>query len=112
MSCELCDLIAGNLITKKYHEDEQCIIVDCATCGPDVPMVVYKKHERHPADLEEAQMIRKLIDIADKAFGRGCWKLDDEMKKIPDHWHCHARPVGRSIARRLKIQKEEKDDKK
>ena len=80
---ENCPLCRFELLTKKYHEDDTVIVVDCKQCH--VPMFVLKRHARWPL-LAELKHVQNLFD---KLFPDKMW--DDEMKSIPDHYHVHAR---------------------
>ena len=81
MSCELCDLtIRGNVITKKYYEDKECIIVDCKNCR--IPMLVLKKHEE-TIPIGRAVELNRLLK---KVCGEGIIRYP---RKIKEHWHIH-----------------------
>lgn len=91
-NCDLCNLIAGNVITKKYYENDNWIIVDCKSCK--VPMLVSKVHTSYThltlIDLEELFRGYK----GDKWFipvNHSDYYVDCRMRKIPEHFHCHYR---------------------
>lgn len=85
-----CDLCEAAPITRRYFEDETCWIADCEICL--VPMVVWTVHDPKPADDVKADLHAKLAAVANPLFGEDGWKVDDNMRNIPDHYHAHARP--------------------
>jgi hypothetical protein len=82
LNCELCDLANGNIITKKYYEDEEFICVDCSTCR--IPMIVLKRHSPSLTKEERAKADTLLTEL----FPSGAWRKDG-MRKIKMHWHQH-----------------------
>lgn len=85
-SCELC---AADRFTHWYHEDNDGWIADCEACG--VPMVVWHGHgDEPPAEVIE-RLIAALTEVADARFGPDGWRLDRQMRQVPDHFHAHAR---------------------
>ena len=91
--CELCNLYEYREIRTRFHyEDDVCIIVDCEVC--DVPMAVLKRHTTTPTEEERAHIAARLQSLGD---GR----LDDDMRNIPDHYHCHLRQVPPWLRERL-----------
>jgi len=44
MTCELCELVRGKVVTREYYSDNRVTIVDCLTCGKDHPMIVLNHH--------------------------------------------------------------------
>ena len=59
-------------------------------------MVVWKSHGTEPSDADREHMLGRLAEVADGTFGEshgGFW-YDADMRTIPDHFHCHARPKG------------------
>lgn len=81
-NCELCDLANGNVITKKYYEDEQFICVDCLICK--IPMLVLK---RHSATLTKEEN-KRANELLEELFPNGKWR-EAGMRKIKSHWHWH-----------------------
>ncbi len=84
-----CDLCEAAPITTWYHEDAVCWIADCEIC--QVPMVVWRSHGAEPPADALSHMLDRLRAIADARFGVDGWFLDREMRRIPDHFHAHAR---------------------
>jgi hypothetical protein len=84
-----CELCLGASLTTRYFENDECWIADCLICR--VPMVVLRAHDAAPGDSERAALVANLTPIADEFHaGRG-WYYDDHMRRIPDHYHGHAR---------------------
>jgi hypothetical protein len=86
---EGCDLCEAAIITTRYFDDETCWIADCEICR--VPMVVWKVHDPSPPQVVKDIMHQSLSRVANEVLGEGEWSLDDHMRKIPDHYHAHAR---------------------
>ncbi len=80
MTCELCDLVSGNIRTRFYYRDKTCTIVDCSTCG--IPMVVLNHHGQ-ASDLEKRLM------MADVKYLFIYESIRTEPRKIKDHEHWH-----------------------
>jgi len=89
IDCELCKLINGNIITKKYYSNLLITIVDCKTCH--TPMVVLNRHSLGPNKIELEKMIAKAIEIGDGMFGEGKYVIDKGQRCIKDHLHWHIR---------------------
>ena len=87
-----CDLCAAARITPWYHEDDVCWVADCEICA--VPMVVWRRHAIDPSPDELAHMTAALERAAAQHFTT--WVVDGHRRNIPDHWHAHARPSGKS----------------
>ncbi len=85
-----CDLCEAAPITTRYLDDELCWIADCEICL--VPMVVWRVHSATPDADTKAQLHDRLAAVANAVIGEGGWKVDDNMRNIPDHYHAHARP--------------------
>ena len=88
---EDCPLCQAERVTTWHFEDEECWVADCLICS--TPMIVWRPH-----GLPEEEMERRLLDrLASTAVERygpeGFW-IDPERRRIPDHWHAHARPAG------------------
>jgi len=84
-SCPLC---RAERITQWYFESDLCWIADCEICS--TPMVVWRAHGM-PAEAEKDAMLVELRTVAAREYPQGFW-LDPEMRRIPNHFHCHARP--------------------
>jgi hypothetical protein len=39
-------------------------------------------------------LLGHLEHVAADRYGADGFYVDDERRRIPDHWHAHARPVG------------------
>lgn len=85
LDCPLCE---ARRITHWYHADSLCWIADCQICS--TPMVVWRRHGM-PDDTERDEMLTRLRRTAALEYPEGFW-LDPNMRQIPDHFHCHARP--------------------
>jgi len=79
--CELCKLIEGNIITKKYYEDDIIIIVSCEHCN--VPLLVLKRHTMQPTKNELSHMNRLMINRFPDRYVR------KKQRSIQDHLHWH-----------------------
>jgi len=86
-----CLLCTAERVTVWHFEDEECWVADCMVCA--TPMVVWRMHGLPDTTLE-ARLIWRLEEIATARYGdQGYW-IDPERRRIPDHWHAHARPAG------------------
>jgi hypothetical protein len=56
-------------------------------------MVVRRIHGL-PEPREEASLLQVLERIAGERYGTDGYWIDPERRRIPDHWHAHARPAG------------------
>jgi hypothetical protein len=56
------------------------------------PMIVWRPHGL-PEPKEEARLLLRLEAVAAERYPQGFW-IDGERRRIPDHWHAHARPAG------------------
>jgi hypothetical protein len=56
-------------------------------------MVVWRTHGLPGAEVE-ASLLERLEAIAGDRYGEGAYWVDPERRRIPDHWHAHARPAG------------------
>jgi len=75
--CDLCDI---KIKTRIYHEDDVCIIVECADCR--VPMMVLRRHAQPPTPMEDKHMrdvVRRL----------GFRITRERPRKIREHAHWH-----------------------
>jgi len=85
-----CLLCAAERITPWHFEDEDCWIADCMVCV--TPMIVWKSHGLPDSELETS-LLERLAAVAGAAYPEGFW-VDGERRRIPEHWHAHARPEG------------------
>jgi hypothetical protein len=60
----------------------------CAT-----PMIVWRTHGLPNEELER-RLLASLERVAAERYGDEGYWLDRERRRIPDHWHAHARPAG------------------
>ena len=88
---EDCMLCSAELLTDRLHEDEDCWIADCVVCM--TPMVVWRTHGL-PEAAQEAALLAHLERVAAARYGDEGYYVDGERRRIPDHWHAHARPAG------------------
>jgi hypothetical protein len=56
-------------------------------------MIVWRTHGLPDSDLE-ASLLEQLSRIAGERYGSDGYWIDPERRRIPDHWHAHARPSG------------------
>ncbi len=90
-----CLLCQAERITPWHHEDEACWIADCSVCG--VPMVVWRQHDPNPPAEIRAHLVTELARVADVRLGAGSYRIDQVMRRIPDHFHAHARIPGQWV---------------
>jgi len=88
---EECLLCTAERVTDRLLEDDICWIADCLVCM--TPMIVWRTHGLPDAELE-ASMVERLERVAAARYGEGGYYVDPERRRIPDHWHAHARPAG------------------
>ncbi len=87
MTCELCE---KKHKTKWYYEDDYFYVCNCDTCN--VPMIVAK---RHTMKLNQEELIDigwvLLHTFSSAWFSKDplTIKLDQNQRKIKDHWHAH-----------------------
>lgn len=87
VNCELCNLEKK---TKWFYEDKYFIICNCETCK--VPMIVSKRHTAELTQEEIIDLIWILSMLTDTIIGTTHGnKLDQNRRKIKDHWHAHIR---------------------
>jgi hypothetical protein len=86
-----CLLCSAERVTDWLLEDDDCWVADCVVCM--TPMVVWRIHGMPDPDLE-ALLLERLGQIAEGRYGDGGFYIDGERRRIPDHWHAHARPAG------------------
>ena len=87
-ACMLCD---AEPLTERSLDDETCWVADCVVCM--TPMIVWKTHGLPEAELER-ELLTHLERIAADRYGPNGFYVDGERRRIPDHWHAHARPAG------------------
>jgi hypothetical protein len=54
-------------------------------------MIVWRAHGL-PEPEHEARLLGRLERFAAERYPDGYW-IDGERRRIPDHWHAHARPA-------------------
>ncbi len=86
----VCLLCRAEQVTPWHFEDDQCWVADCLVCA--TPMVVWRIHGLPNGDLE-AELLARLEEVAANRYPDGYW-IDGERRRIPEHWHAHARPAG------------------
>jgi hypothetical protein len=86
-----CLLCRAEQVTARLFEDEECWVADCLVCA--TPMVVWRVHG-HPDPNVEAKLLEHLERVAATRYGDEGYWVDAQMRRIPDHWHAHARPAG------------------
>lgn len=91
MSDQGCLLCSAERITEWHYEDDECWVTDCFVCM--TPMVVWRTHGL-PDAAREAELLSHLERVAAARYGEGRYYVDGERRRIPDHWHAHARPTG------------------
>ncbi|MGH2652053.1 MAG: hypothetical protein ACRDHK_12705 [Actinomycetota bacterium] len=87
-SCLLC---RAERVTAWHFEDEECWVADCVICA--TPMIVWRPHGLPDAD-QEARLLQHLERVAAQRYGEEGYWVDGDRRRIPDHWHAHARPAG------------------
>ncbi len=85
-----CLLCSAERVTLWLFEDDQCWVADCLVCA--TPMIVLREHGLPDPELE-ARLLSLLSELAAARYPGGFW-IDAERRRIPDHWHAHARPAG------------------
>ena len=84
-------LCSAERVTAWHFEDDECWVADCLVCA--TPMIVWRPHGLPDAELER-RLLARLHATATERYGpQGYW-IDPERRRIPDHWHAHARPAG------------------
>jgi hypothetical protein len=86
---EPCLLCTAERVTDWHLEDEDCWVADCLVCM--TPMVVWRTHGLPGAELE-ASLLARLGRVAAARYGADGFYVDGDRRRIPDHWHAHARP--------------------
>jgi len=88
MSCPLCEM---KRIDKLYYEDDFIWILDCNICR--IPMAVLKRHTTEPTPFEAGWMEGHLRKVGEQVLGKGKFRIDRKMRKLPSHLHWHARLI-------------------
>ncbi len=88
---EGCLLCTAERLTEWHYEDEDCWVSDCVVCM--TPMVVWRTHGL-PDSAQEEALLAHLERVAAARYGDDGFYFDGERRRIPDHWHAHARPAG------------------
>ncbi|MBI4260288.1 MAG: hypothetical protein HY658_06940 [Actinobacteria bacterium] len=86
-----CQLCSAERMTDWHFEDEACWVADCVVCA--TPMIVWRTHGLPDEDVER-DLLARLEKVAEARYGREGFWIDPERRRIPDHWHAHARPAG------------------
>jgi hypothetical protein len=86
-----CLLCSAKRVRAWLHEDDDCWIAECMVCR--TPMVVWRTHGLPEAE-RESLLLGELERVAAERYGAGGFWIDGERRRIPDHWHAHARPAG------------------
>ena len=84
-------LCTAERLTELHYEDAEVWVTDCVVCM--TPMVVWQIHGLPEVDLE-ARLLLHLERVASARYGADGYYIDGERRRIPDHWHAHARPAG------------------
>src|SRR3954447_22826968 len=84
-----CDLCTAARLTEWFHEDDICWIAECTICA--TPMVVLRWHDHLQSPELKAALHDRLAAVVGTHFEFEHW-VDDDMRRIPDHYHAHARP--------------------
>ena len=90
-SSDACPLCAAEQVTQWLFDDDECWIADCLVCA--TPMVVWRPHGLPDPELEQ-RLLSRLAQAAADRYGEGGFWIDEVRRRIPDHWHAHARPAG------------------
>jgi hypothetical protein len=86
-----CDLCRAERLSEWFHEDDECWIAECTIC--DTPMVVWRQHDPSPPPDVRSRLHERLARVVVAHFDFEHY-VDDHMRRIPDHYHAHARPIG------------------
>jgi hypothetical protein len=86
-----CLLCTAERITPWLFEDEECWVAECMVCA--TPMIMWRTHGLPDAELETT-LLAQLERVAAERYGDAGYWVDAERRRIPDHWHAHARPAG------------------
>ena len=84
-----CELCAARPLTPWFHADDTCWVAECLICR--TPMVVWRRHGAEPPADEREHMLARLSEVAADRLGADAFRIDGVMRRIPDHFHAHAR---------------------
>ena len=84
-----CELCAARPLTPWFHADDTCWVAECLICR--TPMVVWRRHGADPSPEEREHMLARLSEVAAVRLGEDAFRIDGKMRRIPDHFHAHAR---------------------
>jgi hypothetical protein len=87
-----CELCAARPLTPWFHSDDRCWVAECLICR--TPMVVWRRHGADPPPADREHMLARLAEVAAARLGDGAFRIDHGMRRIPDHFHAHARDPG------------------
>jgi hypothetical protein len=90
-AAEACLLCREERLTAWHYEDDTCWVADCMVCA--TPMIVWRRHGL-PDEALEGLLLERLSSVAEARYGHEGFWIDGERRRIPDHWHAHARPAG------------------
>jgi hypothetical protein len=88
---EGCLLCTAEHITPRLLEDDELWVADCMVCA--TPMIVWRTHGL-PDEETEQRLLNTLRRVGGERYGAHGYWIDSERRRIPDHWHAHARPAG------------------
>jgi hypothetical protein len=94
-----CLLCSAERLTDWLFEDDESWAADCIVCM--TPMIVWRTHGLPDDDLER-ELLARLEQVAGERYPDGFW-IDGERRRIPDHWHAHARPKNGFFDPRSKL---------
>jgi hypothetical protein len=97
---EDCPLCQAERLTAWLFEDDDCWVADCLICS--TPMIVWRRHGLPEPALEE-RLLDRLAEAARARYPEGFW-IDAIRRRIPDHWHAHARPAGGFLDPRAELR--------
>jgi hypothetical protein len=86
-----CLLCRAERVTAWLYEDDECWVAECLVCA--TPMIVWRPHGLPDDELQE-QLLKRLEEAATDRYGESGYWIDGQRRRIPDHWHAHARPQG------------------
>ena len=81
-------LCTAERVTPWHFEDDEVWVADCLICS--TPMAVWRTHGLPDAAVEK-RLLERLGAVAAERYPGGYW-IDPVRRRIPDHWHAHARP--------------------
>jgi len=71
-------------------EMDHFIILDCMDCK--IPMMVWKEHTMDVNESDQYVLESFLIETANMFYKGKEFYISKDQRKIPDHFHWHARP--------------------